>query len=227
MSVAETVFSEAAAEGSEKLALPANNLFPCCFSRTLERSRQTPKQIGSDQRVLTNNLAHHIASQPMQINRCTYGEPCLTGVLSNHPGNHSGKDVSRPSGRHSRIPSRADPSLAVRLHHERSISLEHNDHTVLARELPRHSQPIFLHIRSRTSGQTRHLTRMWRDYQRASLPVHLLCMPLECIQSIGVHHHRKFLIRDQRSHQSCSMRIARNPWSDGEHRHILQQFGDS
>ena len=152
--------------------------------------------------MLAHTLAHHVAGQSMQMHRRKHRQQRIVRILRDHRRNHASENVARAAGRHSRITRRVHPGFAVRLNHQRAMSLEHDDQFMLAREFARHSQPIFLHIGNRTSRQPRHFSRMRSDHQHSALAIQFVGAAFERIQAIGIENHGNLVLRHQRAHQA-------------------------
>ncbi len=107
-----------------------------------------------------------------------------------HSRNHAGENVARAASRHSGIPRRIDPGFAIRLNHQRSVALEHDDQFMLACELARHAQPIFLDVSDGASDQPRHFAGMRSDHQQPALAAQFIRPALERVQPVGIENDR-------------------------------------
>jgi hypothetical protein len=89
--------------------------------------------------MLAYTFEHHVARKTVEIYGGTNRQQRVILMLRKHARNHSGENVACPSRRHPRISRRVNPSLAIRLNHQRSVPLEYDNQFVLSRELPRHA----------------------------------------------------------------------------------------
>ena len=151
-------------------AVPTHELLRC---RSLRASKCIRAIRAADRSPPSNARPHSRASHPppARADAPRHRPPAarLFGFCAIMRRDHAGQNVARAAGRHSRIARRIDPGFAIRLNHQRPVPLEHNDQFMLACKLPRHAQPIFLHVGGRTSRQPRHLSRMRRDHQHPAL----------------------------------------------------------
>ena len=146
--------------------------------------------------MLAHTFEHHVARKTVQMHRGTHRQQRVIPMLRDHARDHPRENVACPSRGHPRIPRRVDPSLAIRLNHERSVSLEDDDQFVLARELPRHAQAILLHVGGGTSCKPRHFARMRSDHQQAALAGQFIRLALECIQAVCVENNGNITLAD-------------------------------
>jgi hypothetical protein len=70
----------------------------------------------------------------MKVNRSRNGFCNSLGILRNHTRHHTGQNVARATGRHSRISGSVDPYFAIGLCDQRTMALQDHDDGVLARK---------------------------------------------------------------------------------------------
>ena len=81
----------------------------------------------------------------------SYKVPRRVLFLRDHGRNHSRQNISRAAGRHSWIPRSVHPGFAIRLHHKRSVTFQHDDQIMLACKLACYAEAVFLNFGRRTA----------------------------------------------------------------------------
>jgi len=91
------------------------------------------------------------------------------------------------------------------------MSLEHDNHLVRARKLPRNLQAIRLHLGNRQAGQSRHLSWVGSDDDASPAPVQLTAVPSKAFKPVGIDNQRLVTAGNNCAHERRGLRVAQIP----------------